>query len=352
MNKLPAPRRRRMIFTLVNFVDHFKLLGFYVHPTPQNGVRIDGESGLGVVEAVPLLQFNDRLEVDALSVVLKAYFNDRPTGHGTMWIPGAEAGRLYHEDVQVKMLEHLEAMYEAYPDDYRVIPSIADMTEFNGINVSGKTFYDNIESLVQKGLVAREDETPAANGWQRVFITDEGRWLLGKKPGLAEELRLADTDTLIGLGEGSYVEFKEAAHVGPFDNKPDGNLTNKVVRAVASFLNTRGGILLLGVADDRTIKGVEREFEAVNKRKRDWDGYVLFLRGGIGSALGEDCLPLLDIKAVQLDDHIICRIEVQHSATPRFFKGVLPVRDSAATQDLKERDMFSYIRRQWPSYNP
>ncbi len=48
---------------------------------------------------------------------------------------------------------------------------------------------------------------------------------------------------LIALGEGFTVEFKEAG-------------TSKIGREMCAFANATGGLILIGVSDDGSIKGV------------------------------------------------------------------------------------------------
>lgn len=61
---------------------------------------------------------------------------------------------------------------------------------------------------------------------------------------------------LVHRGEGSELEFKLKA------NHPE-----KIIKSFVAFANTKGGILLLGVRDDKTIKGVKSLKE---------DEYVMF----------------------------------------------------------------------------
>jgi len=58
--------------------------------------------------------------------------------------------------------------------------------------------------------------------------------------------QVQDLKKLVQRGEGSYLEFKRKA------SDPD-----KIVREMIAFANTRGGILLLGVGDDRSLPGLK-----------------------------------------------------------------------------------------------
>lgn len=64
--------------------------------------------------------------------------------------------------------------------------------------------------------------------------------------GLASGISLGDLKQLIKTGEGTSLEFKRII------SSPE-----KIAREICAFANTRGGNLLIGVNDDKTIVGVE-----------------------------------------------------------------------------------------------
>lgn len=51
---------------------------------------------------------------------------------------------------------------------------------------------------------------------------------------------------LVSKGEGSYLEFKRKA-----------TFPEKIVREMIAFANTKGGIVLIGISDDRSIPGLK-----------------------------------------------------------------------------------------------
>lgn len=63
---------------------------------------------------------------------------------------------------------------------------------------------------------------------------------------------------LISRGENETLEFKEAGH---------DSLPSSLFDTICAFLNTEGGIILLGVNDDGEISGVNPDF--VTKLKTD-----------------------------------------------------------------------------------
>ena len=56
-------------------------------------------------------------------------------------------------------------------------------------------------------------------------------------------MKRSDLDTLVSEGEGPTLEYKES-------------LSSSFVRGIVALANTAGGKILLGVADDGTVKGV------------------------------------------------------------------------------------------------
>lgn len=96
-----------------------------------------------------------------------------------------------------------------------------------------------------------------------------------------EELRVieaggakgVDLSDLIEKGEGNHLEFKESAFSdkNKMRHAPDLNPKDYIsedvqlsaLKTLAAFSNTRGGKLLIGVADDGSIEGIESDFYAL-----------------------------------------------------------------------------------------
>lgn len=72
-----------------------------------------------------------------------------------------------------------------------------------------------------------------------------------RHPGsLASNISLRDLKQFIKTGEGTFLEFKRII------SSPE-----KIAREICAFANTKGGTLLIGVDDDKTIVGVESYHE-------------------------------------------------------------------------------------------
>src|SRR5260370_15920823 len=65
---------------------------------------------------------------------------------------------------------------------------------------------------------------------------------------------------LIKRGESKTLEFKSTLRWSLKENRQDNKgVTHAVLKTIAAFLNTEGGDLLVGVADNGSIVGIERD---------------------------------------------------------------------------------------------
>src|SRR5207253_7846290 len=63
-------------------------------------------------------------------------------------------------------------------------------------------------------------------------------------------------DELLKQHESKTLEFKSTLRWNLRENRKDDVVTHAVVKTIAAFLNTEGGDLLIGVADDKTVIGI------------------------------------------------------------------------------------------------
>lgn len=74
--------------------------------------------------------------------------------------------------------------------------------------------------------------------------------MFGLIPPPSSNMSLADLKRLVKTGEGTYLEFKKTI------SSPE-----KIAREACAFANTSGGMLLIGVNDDKSIIGVPSFYE-------------------------------------------------------------------------------------------
>jgi type I restriction enzyme R subunit len=123
---------------------------------------------------------------------------------------------------------------------------------------------------------------------------------------------------LLARGEDAHLEYKSTL-------RWDLNLaqTSKVVesatiKTIAGFLNSReGGTLLIGVADDSTIVGLEPDYLTIHKdHKDDADLFQQALTQAILNSVGASAATNVTSQIHTIDGHDICRVHTQPSAHP------------------------------------
>lgn len=160
-----------------------------------------------------------------------------------------------------------------------------------------------------------------------------------------------NVEALIAGGEGDTLEFKSSARWDYRQGAPDRGMEAVVVKTVGGFMNARGGQLLIGVADDGSVVGLEADYKTLGKRP-DRDGYQQFLVNLLSSALGKEACARLRISFRPVRGLEVCLVEVDRSPKPVFHEdgqnSRFYVRMASTTQVLNAREAVGYIKSQWP----
>ena len=160
----------------------------------------------------------------------------------------------------------------------------------------------------------------------------------------------SSTEDLMAAGEDRNVEFKSTARLNLATKQRDGAIELGVVKTVAGFLNAHGGVLLIGVADDGTPRGLQDDYIAVGNKGRD--GYENFLTTLLDKCIGRAAVANVTIAFDSVAGHDVCRLNVNPSQEPVFVandKGDadLYVRLNNSTRLLNTADALKYVRQHW-----
>lgn len=120
---------------------------------------------------------------------------------------------------------------------------------------------------------------------------------------------------LIKLGESRSVEFKSSLRWNLREEKKDPAIvTHAVLKTIAAFLNTEGGDLLIGVADDGSILGIEVDgFENEDK-------FRLHLSQVIENALGPIAMSHVNPHIEVVDGKEVCVVTCDRASAPILLK--------------------------------
>ena len=146
-------------------------------------------------------------------------------------------------------------------------------------------------------------------------------------------------------GENEHVEFKSSLRWNLKARRNDKKIIHGVLKTIAAFLNTEGGILVIGVADDGSVVGTELDgFENDDKM-------LLFLTNVIKSNLGALHLEHIHYHTEKIDNKTVLRVDVQAGASPCYYVDdkldYFYIRTGPATTNLRMRDLYDYIKKRF-----
>ena len=197
-------------------------------------------------------------------------------------------------------------------------------------------------SMAQEALNAIPNGNRFAYSFLEKTQTDE----LVKHIGQAYE---KSVDFLISQGEQETIEFKSSIR---WDHKRGGvnkELQLPIAKSIAGMLNYQGGTLLVGVADDGTVLGIDKDFTGL--RKPDTDGFQLALTEIIRTYLGLDSMEYIHVRFAAIDGKQICVITIGPNKKPVFMTinntSEFWVRAGNSTRQLNVKEATDYIQSHW-----
>ena len=153
------------------------------------------------------------------------------------------------------------------------------------------------------------------------------------------------TQDLIAQGEGEFIEFKSTLRWNLKADKKDKVITHAITKTIAAFLNSDGGILLVGVSDNGEILGLEAD------RFENEDKMLLFLTNTIKSQLGTLHLEHINFHTERIMEKDVLRIDVQAGSDPCYLsKEKLDhfyIRTGPSTTDLRLSKLYDYLNKRF-----
>jgi membrane protein YdbS with pleckstrin-like domain len=156
----------------------------------------------------------------------------------------------------------------------------------------------------------------------------------------------ADITELIAGGENQVVEFKSSLVWDYHRRRANKDLYKPVFKNIVAFLNSGGGRLLLGVADNGEILGLEPDMSTFPKA--NVDGFENVFNQAFNSLVGVEFRQYTRVSFPVIEDRAICLIEVRPAGEPAFLrlKGdeQFYIRAGNATQPLPVSKAARYIQ--------
>ena len=89
------------------------------------------------------------------------------------------------------------------------------------------------------------------------------------------------------------MEFKSSFRWDLRENKVNRALEAVVLKTLAGYMNGNGGTLLIGVADDGAVVGLDHDYKTL--KKQDRDGFEQALMTAVATKLGGDACRCVQI---------------------------------------------------------
>jgi len=165
----------------------------------------------------------------------------------------------------------------------------------------------------------------------------------------AEGLGLADREREavmkeIDAGESSKLEFKSSLRTNLKTGEKDPRLERAVLKTIVAFLNSKGGTLLVGVADDGTIIGAD-----VTSFENSRDKLLLHFNNLITSQIGSEYLPYVSYSLIDCCGKSVLRVVCKRCDSPVFLNEgrdmTFFVRSGPSSIDLHGMDLLYYANR-------
>jgi hypothetical protein len=149
--------------------------------------------------------------------------------------------------------------------------------------------------------------------------------------------------------EDDTLEFKSSFRFDYKQLKVNKALESVITKTLAGFMNTMGGSLLIGVADDGSVLGLENDYNTLSRKDRD--GFTQLLTSTISDKMGVPACRLVRILFHEHDGKDVCRIIVLPSPVPIYVtedkQAHLFVRTASGTREMDVQEAMTFIKERF-----
>ena len=164
---------------------------------------------------------------------------------------------------------------------------------------------------------------------------------------IGEDLSTAEFDlsNVVMNGESEAVEFKSTLRTNLHTGSKDPRMELAVLKTLAGFLNTNGGMLVVGVSDDGSPVGIQvDEFDNEDKMS-------LHLVNIVKSRIGIPAMTTLHVHFDDHDDYRVMVVKCRKASTPVFVKDGdterFNIRTGPSTTELSPSQTQEYIKQRF-----
>jgi len=205
-----------------------------------------------------------------------------------------------------------------------------------------------IEKASTKQLLELQQELESKNAEIELLRTKHDtvvRFYEDRLQAVKEQLATDSLVTRIRHGETATLEFKSSLRYNIRAKKMDKDIENSVLKTIVAFCNTKGGELLIGVADDKSIVGIQHDGFPND------DKFQLHLRNLLMDRIVPAVAEFVEFNMVTIDGKTICHVTCKQSKRQEIWlkpdkngPELFFVRIGPSSTELQPRQAFAYIR--------
>lgn len=248
--------------------------------------------------------------------------------------------------------------------DVRKVNEIANLsfvTQETNVKISNNDPCSYLKKIEQKYPIALKKQfMPPEEYWKINRYEDflnKRREIIAKEINKYLSSLIKGEDTIIPLtieqiiaeGENEMVEFKSYLRWDYHQSNVSKNIEYQILKTIAAFLNFNGGTLFIGVADDGTILGLEKDYNSFKKPNKD--GFELHLNNLLIESFGKEFRKYVHVSFEKTIFGEICLVRIDSSKTPAFmkFNGTKEfyIRTGNSSRSLDVQETTSYIKTHW-----
>lgn len=275
----------------------------------------------------------------------------------------------FNNKVQTEFEIHTVASYEI--EEQEIIDNL-DLFELPlfahyGIDVSGL-----VETVYHYGLDYEESKEDVEEGAKRIILRTPHFWsslemynkfMLSHSNSQRTEVEESDSIDylkIIEKGEGHQIEFKPCLLYNFKTGRAGISVKYIVAKAICGFLNSNGGVLFIGVKDNKEVQGLDYDFSLFSKSDAS-DKILLEFDSLLVYFFGISIKPLINASIKKINDKDVMVVLVQESSKPVFLKnkrsGLLEkefyIRMSASTHQVTDiEEIVEYVfNKKWRNPN-
>ena len=165
-------------------------------------------------------------------------------------------------------------------------------------------------------------------------------------PKLLRKTDKEELKELISKGEDENLEFKSTLRTNLHTNEIDKKIEYAVLKTIVAFLNSNGGVVLIGISNKGEILGINAD------KFENEDKFSLYLTNIIKEKIGKRYLHLIDFQMMHIENKAIMRINCKKSGKTVFLKPTpkqeeFYIRVGPSTSQLVGSELIEYVEKRF-----